>query len=414
MKKNCIRNFFKLLFLTFILMLGINNTCFASSEEITTYSPACILIDLNSDRILYSKNENEKMYPASTTKVMTAILTVENCDLDELATVSANAISSIPDGYTTANLQEGELLTIEQLLNVLLIHSANEAAVVLAEHIAGSVEAFSDMMNNKALELGCTNTHFVNPNGIHDENHYSTAYDLSLIGKYAMQFDEIKNIVSKTSYALGTTNKYDKTDRIFSNTNDLLHEGLATYYPYTTGLKTGYTDPAQSCIIASASKDDISLLCVVLHDERTEDGQSQRAIDCKRLFDYGFNSYSMQTIAKKDDVALDVTILNGTLETRSLSLLYQDNINALLPNDTDLSNISPTSVLKTSVFAPISAGDVIGTITYNIDGIDYSTNLIASHDVVETEVISIVIKIFIIIIVLLIFAKIVRMIYKKK
>ena len=151
MKKNCIRNFFKLLFLTFIFMLGINNTCFASSEEITTYSPACILIDLNSDRILYSKNENEKMYPASTTKVMTAILTVENCDLDGLATVSANAISSIPDGYTTANLQEGELLTVEQLLNVLLIHSANEAAVVLAEHIAGSVEAFSDMMNNKAL-----------------------------------------------------------------------------------------------------------------------------------------------------------------------------------------------------------------------------------------------------------------------
>ena len=154
-----------------IIQLSVFNiTSFASeSTELETYSPACILIESSTGKIIYEKNAYEKLYPASTTKIMTAILTLENCELTDVATASYNSVYSIPAGYTNANIQVGEELTIDQLLHVLLIPSANDAAVVLAEHIAGSVDNFANMMNEKAKELGCLNTHFVNPHGIHNE-----------------------------------------------------------------------------------------------------------------------------------------------------------------------------------------------------------------------------------------------------
>ena len=179
-------------------------------DNLTTSSGSVLLMDASTGNILYSKDIFERRYPASTTKLMTAILTLENCKLTDVVTVSHNAIFSIPVGYSHASLQEGEELTVEELLNVLLIPSANDAAVALAEHIAGSVENFATMMNNKAKEIGCLNTHFVNPNGVHDDNHYSTAYDLALIGKYAMQFDDIMRIAKVNQYTLPTSNKYSR------------------------------------------------------------------------------------------------------------------------------------------------------------------------------------------------------------
>lgn len=314
-----------------------------SSVIPTTYSGACILMDLDVSKVLYSKNANEKMYPASTTKVMTAILTLENCNLSDVAAVSHNAVYSIPSGYSIASLHEGEELTIEQLLNVLLIPSANDAAVVLAEHIAGSVEAFADMMNEKATEIGCTNTHFVNPNGIHNEDHYSTAHDLALIGQYAMKFDTFKQIASKTSYTLAGNDKFGRPEIVFNTTNELIKVNHSSspsnyYYEYATAGKTGYTDAAKSCIIATAKKDGRSLLVVVLHGGSTEEGLSQRALDCKTLFEYGFNNYSYKTVAKKGDVAKSITINNGTSETKSLDLLYSDDVNVLVSNSSDVSD----------------------------------------------------------------------------
>ena len=183
--------FLVLLFVTISLIpIRIN-----AIENINTYCEACILMNADNGKILYSKNADEKMYPASTTKVMTAILALENCNLTDIVTVSHDAIFNVPYGYSIANLQEGEEISINALLHVLLIPSANDAAFVLAEHIAGSVDAFSDMMNEKAKEIGCKNTHFVNPNGIHSEDHYSIAYDLALIGQYAMRDEVFRKIV---------------------------------------------------------------------------------------------------------------------------------------------------------------------------------------------------------------------------
>ena len=403
----------KLLLLLIILLLTLNIFCmnsFAETSLPSVYSPACILIDADSGKILYSKNANTKMYPASTTKIMTAILTLENCKLDDVAIASHNAVYSIPYGYSVATIQEGEELTIEQLLNVLLIPSANDAAVVLAEHIAGSVETFSDMMNSKAVELGCKNTHFVNPNGIHDEEHYSTAYDLALIGKYAMQFDTFRTIVQKTSYSLPKTNKYDKEDRLFNTTNDLIKKNYSSsptnyYYQYATGAKTGYTDAAKSCIVATATKDDISLIAVVLHSGTTAEGLSQRALDCKTLFEYGFNNYSIKSIAEKDSVAEQISVKNSTKETESLDLLYSDDLSGLVPDDVDISTIAPNIKLTENLSAPILEGTNLGTITYTIDGFDYSCNLIASHTVYKSNFTKTLLELILLIFFLFLFAK---------
>lgn len=385
---NCLKKICITLFLFLIIFVSGCTSTYASTIP-DTYSSACLLMEESTGKILYSKNANSIMYPASTTKIMTAILTLENCKLSDTAVVSHNAVFSIPSGYSTASLVEGEVLTIEQLLNVLLIPSANDAAVVLAEHIAGSVEAFSDMMNSKAVELGCLNTHFVNPNGIHNENHYSTAYDLALIGRYAMQFPTFKEISSKTRYTLPITNAYSKEDRIFNTTNDLIKPNYSSsptnyYYKYATGGKTGYTDPAGQCIVATATKDNISLIAVTLHGDFTEDNLSQRALDCKALFEYGFNNFSMVSIAQKGDVASNMKVPNATKDSSSLDLLYSDDIYAFVPNGFDTSSVTPNIKLS-STFAPIAQDTVLGTISYDIDGSNYSCNLLASHEVYKNQ-----------------------------
>lgn len=385
---NCFKKICITLFLFLIIFVSGCTSTYASTIP-DTYSSACLLMEESTGKILYSKNANSIMYPASTTKIMTAILTLEKCNLSDTAVVSHNAVFSIPSGYSTASLVEGEVLTIEQLLNVLLIPSANDAAVVLAEHIAGSVEAFSDMMNSKAVELGCLNTHFVNPNGIHNENHYSTAYDLALIGKYAMQFPTFKEISSKTRYTLPITNAYSKEDRIFNTTNDLIKPNYSSsptnyYYKYATGGKTGYTDPAGQCIVATATKDNVSLIAVTLHGDFTEDNLSQRALDCKALFEYGFNNFSMVSIAKKGDVASNMKVPNATKDSSSLDLLYSDDIYAFVPNGFDTSSVTPNIKLS-STFAPIAQDTILGTISYDIDGSNYSCNLLASHEVYKNQ-----------------------------
>lgn len=418
----------------YILFIFISNVCYAEgvavfdSENISsnstlstdassyspfglnnapiTYSEACLLMEQSSGEILYSKNIYERMYPASTTKIMTAILALENCKLTDVATASHNAVFSVPVGYSHANIQEGEELTIEQLLNVLLIPSANDAAFVIAEHIAGSVEAFSDMMNEKAKEIGCLNTHFVNPNGIHNENHYSTAYDMALIGRYAMKFDVFRQIVSKTSYALPATNKYDKTDRLFNTTNELLKPNYTSspsnyYYQYATGAKTGYTDAAANCIVATATKNDVSLIVVILHGERTDAGLSERALDCKSLFEYGFNNFSFQNLASKDSVCQTTDIPFATESTKSLNLVYQEDITAYLPNDFDISSIVPTISVSSDISAPLAKDTILGTVSYKIGNLTYTSNIVSENDVYKSENSKTIMEILLIILILI-------------
>ena len=411
-----------ILFLIIITLLGFIHPVLAvdsnnsqkdiNINDITTNSSSCLLMDSKTGKIIYAKNAYEKMYPASTTKLMTAILTLENCKLTDTAIVSHNAIYSIPVGYSHASLKEDEELTIEQLLNVLLIPSANDAAIVLAEHISGSVEKFSKLMNEKAKSLGCLNTNFVNPNGIQNKNHYSTAYDLALIGKYALKFPDIKRIAMVKQYTLPTTNKYDKTDRIFNATNGLINDDVLNknYYEYATGLKTGYTDASGYCIVSTAKKDDKELIAVILNSNSI----SKRYSDCKTLFNYGFDNYEYITIQDEKAVVKQVEIENGSKSSKNLNVVVKDKIEVFTKNDTDLSKLEPTIEINESLKAPLAENTVIGKITYNIDGEEITSDLLAGSSVYPSDFEITIFRILLLFLILYAVFKLLKHFSKKK
>jgi len=400
----------------------LSTPCFAAEEPPDIYSEACVLMEASTGRVLYEKNANQVRYPASTTKIMTAILTLEHCNLNDVATVSYDAIFSVPSGYTHANLQLGEELTIEQLLHVLLIPSANDAANVLAEHIGGSVDSFASMMNAKAAEIGCKNTHFVNPNGIHNEEHVSTAYDMALIGRYAMQNSVFRNIVSKTSYTLPTTNKYDKRDRVFNTTNELLKEDYRDrvdnyYYKYAIGIKTGYTDAAKHCIVAGAQKDGLEYIVTIMGAETTENGLQARPIDCKNLFEYAFNNFTITKVKDANSVLKQIDIEGATKETKTLDIVIQDEIDILTEKENVNASILPTIEIYPDLQAPVTKNAIVGKITYTVDGISYSSNLLAGNDVIKYEVdwVKIIFRVLLVVFILSLLAVFVKSSkYKKK
>jgi len=395
------------LMLTFFILSTLVTTSFAADTtdvSISVGSPACILMDSSTGKILYEKNSSQVRYPASTTKIMTAILVLENCNLTDVATVSHNAIHSIPPDYVMANIKEGEELTVEQLLNVLLIPSANDAAVVLAEHVSGSVSKFADLMNEKAKEIGCKNTHFVNPNGIHNKNHVSTAYDLALIGRYAMENATFRQIVKKTQYTLPATNKYSKTDRTFKTTNDLLIKNTSKsknnyYYPDATGVKTGYTGEAGNCLVASAKKDNMEVISVVLGADFTKEGLSEKFLDSITLLNYAFDHYAIQTLQEKNSVLQEVEVNGATKETKDLKVLVKDNIETLVEKNTSSKSLEPEISID-KLKAPISSGSKVGTITYTIEGKSYSSDLIAGSSVLPSNTLSLLLRIGLIIVTL--------------
>ncbi len=381
------------LILVFLLLLG-NISVFANTPQID--SGAAILIESSTGRILFEKNAYKKMYPASTTKIMTAILTLEKCNLEDIATVSPEALNSIPNGYATANLQIGEELSIKDLLYALMVKSANDTAVVLAEHISGSVQEFSKLMNEKAKELGCKNTNFVNPNGIHDDNHYSTAFDLATIARYCMKNETFRQIVATTSYTLPATNKYTNADRTFSTTNALIVENNNNrpdnyYYKNAIGIKTGYTSQAKNCLIAGSYRDGLEFISVVLDASLTEEGLSTRYLDTISLLDYGYDNFTLTKVKEENNFVTTIDVPKASKETKKLDLIIKDSITAVNNKTTDIDLINPEITIKENLEAPIKKGDTVGKIKYLIDDIEYTSDLIATNDVEKTDYSTIII-----------------------
>lgn len=401
--------FRKSLVIIFMLIFILHTSmCYALTEQPEISADAAILIDSSSEKVLYSKNENQKMYPASTTKILTAILTIENCNLNDVVTVPYEAISSITSGYSVAALQAGEQLTVEQLLQVMLVYSANDAANVLAFHVSGSIENFAELMNNKVSELGLTNTHFTNPSGMHDENHYTTAHDLAIIMKYCMKNDTFRSLSSLKYCTIPATNKYDV--RVFNTTNELLiydNRDVSSnyYYKYAIAGKTGYTTQAKNCLVSVAKKENLELICVVLSAGIYPNNVSAKFVDTKSIFDYGYNNYTIKKLREKDAIATQIEIGNGTKETRNLDLLISDDLSALVTQDEFDTEFEPQIELQDNLFAPIAQGQVVGKITYTIDGIQYSSNLLASHSVEQSGFITIVVQIILVILILFLLYK---------
>jgi len=371
---------------TFLLFtLSSNNIYAADTSNLDINSPSVILIERNTGNILYEKDAHAVRYPASTTKIMTAILALENCKLEDVVRVTYSAIQSVPSGYSIADLKIDEELTVEQLLHLLLIPSASDAANTLAEHIGGSIESFATMMNTKAKEIGCTNTNFTNPDGVHNENHTSTAYDLTLMANYAMNNETFKSIVSKASYVLYPTNKYT-TERYFKTTNSLLNKYSDDYYyDKAIGIKTGFTTPAGNCLVAAAKVDDMECIVTILGATQNEDGLSQRFLEAKKLCEFAFGNYTYKNVKYKSDVVHTIEVKGATSDTKSLNLELEEKIYAFIDKKDLNTNFEPAISLNENIKAPILKGEKLGTATYTIEEKTYTVNLIASHDVYKSN-----------------------------
>lgn len=348
-----------------------------ADDELSINAKSALLVETNTGKIIYEKDINEQNYPASTTKILTAILTIENCNLDDTATVSKNAVSSIPTGYVVAPLYVGEQIKVKDLLYALLLKSSNDSAYVLAEHVGGSIEGFAEMMNNKASELGCKNTHFVNPNGIDNKEHYTTAYDMYLITNYAMKNETFANIVATAEYTLPATNKCPSSNRVMKNTNNFVNPNSAYYDEKVKGVKTGTTDLAGNCLITDSADKGLEFIAVVLGAETS----NSKFSESEKMIDYAFENYTLSDLHKKGDVIKNIEIKNATKETKNLNLVISDDIKVINNVNTKIAEIEPEVVLNDNIVAPISKGQELGTVKYIVDGVEYNAKLLAENDV---------------------------------
>lgn len=380
--KNSICKVLIVLTLTIFVLIGnigtfgtyvlANNT--NSGPDINAES--ALLIDNKTNKVLYSKDMNRRMFPASTTKILTAILVLENHSLDEKVTASYNAVMTIPSGYSTASIQIDEVLTVEQLLELLLVHSANDAANVLAEYTGGSIDSFVAMMNTKINELELSDTHFTNPYGLQDDNHYTTAHDLAIIMQYCLKNDDFRKIAGQASCAIPSTNKSEP--RKYSSTNELLIAGNSNYYPNLIAGKTGYTSEAGECLVSAAYNDNLELVGVILNS-------NNRFKDTRSLYNYGYTNFSIKNIVNEKDIITNVEVKNATKDTKNLNLLVSEDIPVLANNSDDLSKIEPQITLNSDIKAPIEDGQVLGKVSYSVNGITYSTDLIAANNVEKSN-----------------------------
>lgn len=350
---------------------------------------AALLVSPDSGMVLYSKNADQKRYPASTTKIMTALLTLENVsNLDETVTAEASDFENVTADSSNAGIQVGEVVTVRDLLYALMLPSANEAAYMLARHVGGSWEQFVDMMNDRAAELGCSGTHFCNPCGLHDDDHYTTAYDLYLIAKEAMKDVTFRDIVSTVQHRMAKTNLHE--ERIIYTTNQLIYSSFQPWsYANCLGIKTGHTSQAGNCFVGYAEYGDAKLFSVVLgcsNSSKEYPSVAASFTDTKKLCQWGFENFTSKTLARQGE-EVTYTKVKLSTDTNQVILTAKADVVALLPKDLDVKDLELVEDIPEEVKAPVKAGDSIGTATYRYNGTDYGTvELVALNDISRSTV----------------------------
>ena len=359
--------------------------------DFTVNAKAALLIDLNTGRSIYEQNADEKIYPASLTKIMTCLLALENGNLSDIVTVTEDAFADLDSGSSTAGVQVGEQMTLENMLYCMMVESGNESANVIAQHIGGTIPDFVQMMNERAYELGCTNTHFMNPHGLHNESHYTTARDLSRIVEAALKSANFREITNTAEYTLPATNLSD--ERILKTTNLLIFQnsGNRYYYPKAIGIKTGYTTPAGRCVISAAKSDGMYLLGIICGAEttvlETGDIQMESFPEAIRLFNYGFDNFSYVSVLSPLYPVAQVSVLNSA-GAEAVAVSPKDDIQILLPNGYDEAQLDVNIELTNeSVEAPVQESDVLGHATVSYNGeLLAETDLLAIADVARSEI----------------------------
>ncbi len=376
----------KIICLLFAAVLLATPALAATAPEHPVAAKGAILYELNTDTVLLEQDADARLYPASTTKLMTALVAMEYGNPEDIITVPAEAVDGLFELGSASYLLAGEEISFMDLMEYMLIASGNDAANAMAIHISGSISAFADLMNNRAQELGCTNTHFVNPHGLHDEEHYTSARDLLRIAKAAMENPTIAEIVAKDEVVLPITNKHPQTTTKYT-TNYLISRKSTRdyYYEGAIGIKTGTTTPAGLCLVAACVKGDYTYYTVVLGAEKGENGERNQFIETAKLFDYGAENFSQQVMLSSSEPIAEVPVRLSN-EKDSVVVTPSENITAMLPNAFETSDLTMKYTVEESVAAPVQAGDVLGKLTVSYEGKTWQLDLVASSDAARSTV----------------------------
>lgn len=380
-------------FLPFLMALSIILPTFSAfAEEVTpetetnqttpaVIAETAILMDAASGEILFDKNADQKMFPASITKLMTILLALEHGKLTDEITFSHNAIYSIEPGSAHIAIQEGETLTLEQVLRAIILRSANEASNGVAEYVDGSIEAFAKHMTARAKELGCKNTNFLNANGLHNENHYTTAHDMALIAKELLKHEEYRSMMSETYYEIQPTNKQTEV-RYLHGQHQMLNENSLYYYKDAIGGKTGFTSEALNTLVTYAERDGMELIAVVMKCNGAE-----HYTDTASLFDYGFTHYESVKILSAADHTATVKVMETynekAVERGTITVAPAEDVYHTLPKGTDISDITVEKDLPESIDAPVKAGQTVGTLNISLHGEVLKTVDLVSQDTID-------------------------------
>lgn len=347
-----------------------------TDEESNITSKSALLMDYSTGKVIFAHNEDEKLPPASITKIMTLLLAMEAIDSgklkwDDEIVVSEHASSM---GGTQIYLEPGEVQTVENLIKAVAIRSANDAAVALGEGISGTNEGFIKLMNERAKSLGMENTNFVNASGLPAENHYTTAYDIAIMSRELLKHPDIEKYLITYMDEVIVGKKKDGT-QVMVNTNKLVRD-----YQGTTGIKTGSTNEAGYCVSASAKKGDLHLIAVILGGETSK----IRFNEANQLLDYGFANYDSVSIGNKGDVIATVPIEKA--DSKSLELILERDAVALIPKGS-AGDIKTEKNYQEIISSPVVKGDVLGSLTITLDGKEIEKiNLVAKNDVEDANI----------------------------
>lgn len=384
-------------FLALVLTLSPASPALASgSDSLTLNATAAILVDADYDQVLYEMAADERRYPASITKVMTGLLVIEAVERGELTmdqpiTLLDDLYTDVGPGSSSQGLKEGEILTVRDLLNCVLLPSANEACNALASALDGSVSAFVERMNRRAQELGMDSTHFANTHGYHDENHYTTARDISRMCLEAMRHADFREIVSSTSYTVPATNlnparELHDTNALVSNFRTGENRLL---YQYAVGIKTGSTPEAGYCLASAAEKNGRTMIAVVLGGVNWRNNgeyvDHNYFIESKTLLEHGFNDFSRKDVLSPIEPigTIPVTLC---AQQDYVTVQPAQGLEATLPNDVDPALFDRNVTLPETLEAPIEKGQVLGTISISYQGRDYGTvDLVAATSLERSQ-----------------------------
>lgn len=369
-----------------VILSMLSSSAFAALDVPLVEASAYVVVERSTNTVLFESNSDQKLFPASITKLTTALVAIEHLKPEDILTVQKEDIEGLYKQGSSVFLKEGEQIPFSQLLKYLLIASGNDAANLIARTISGGTKEFAELMTKKAQELGCTGTHYTNPTGLHDENHYSTAHDIYLIGMEVSKNPTLMEICGTAKLILPATNKHGEST--FFSTNYLLSPYKDNRYVYkgVNGIKTGWTGEAGMCLVSSANKNNLELLTVVLGAPKREDGSLGSFTETTKLLNFTFENFKKDIYIPATEPICEVKVSLASKDKSNLVLTLSHDYEDILPKDTNRSNISIVHLTDADIKAPIKKGDVLGNASITYDGkIRKNIDLIAANDVERSQ-----------------------------